>query len=240
MTRLNWRFLLCILVVLATSSVWTFAQAKSDATTASSNTFRTGGLSLSIPSPGDDLVETGPDYRVVLEPLAPESNRLVAAFVQPDVLDALHAGNKPALKEYALIEVLLRAEFVDIDEESFKQIVDGVSQQVAAGLSGSMKESQAEVDLRLKALGSKDMITIDKPLPLGALFSKPGASGFGMVLPLTTKNGNVQFAMAMSVIRVRNRVLFGYFYTPYKDASTVSQLRTTDEQWTDAILKANQ
>lgn len=237
--RLNQRNLLCILAVFATSAVFSAGQTKNDPPAASENSYRAGALSFSFPSPGNNLVETGPDYRVLLEPLAPDSNRLVTAFVPSDAMDALHAGTKPALQEYALIEVLRRAEFVNIDDETFKQVVAGVGQQLSSGLAGSIQASQEELDHRLKALGSNDSVTLDKPLQLGTLFSKPDASGFGMVMLLTVKEGTVKVAAAISVIRVHSRIFFAYFYIPFKDETTISQLRTRDEQWTDAILNAN-
>lgn len=204
-----------------------------------SNTFRAGAVSFNFPAPDKDLVEAGPDYRVVLEPLAPVSNRLVAAFVLPDALTVLHSGVYPPLHDYAMIEVPRRAEFAEITPEIFKQIEDGVAQQFAGDLSGTIQEQQDEANRRLKALGSTASVTLDKPVMLGALFSKENVTSYGMVMPVSTKDGTVKMAMAMNVIRVRNRVVFGYLYTLYKDESTANWLKTTAAQWADAILNAN-
>src|SRR6185437_2997811 len=240
MMRFNQRYQLCILALFATSGIWSSGQTKDAPAANSNNQFRAGGLSFTFPSPGNNLVEPGSDYRVVFEPLAPDANRLVAAFVEPQALEVLHAGVQPPLQEYALVEIPRRAEFVNVNEDSFKQVADTIGSKFSDGLSGSMKDSQDQLDQRLKALGSTQSVTLDKPVPLGQLFSKTGASAFGMVMPVTTKDGTVQIAMAMSVMRIHNRVFFGYFYMRFKDQSTVTQLRTTDEQWTDAILSANQ
>src|SRR5580700_403884 len=69
-----------------------------------SQTFRAGATSIAIPPPAG-LTETGSDYRVLLEFLAPDNNRLVAAFVLPDDWKVLHGGNAPPMSTYALAEV---------------------------------------------------------------------------------------------------------------------------------------
>jgi hypothetical protein len=48
--------------------------------------YRVGLKSIVIPSPLSEMTEMGSDYRVVLEPLAPATNRLVAAFNRPEDL----------------------------------------------------------------------------------------------------------------------------------------------------------
>jgi hypothetical protein len=37
----------------------------------------------------------------------------------------------------------------------------------------------------------------------------------------------------------QNKILFLYLYRTYKDESTVQWIRTTSEQWADAVLAAN-
>jgi hypothetical protein len=204
---------------------------------------RVGAVPLMVPSPTSDLIEPGPDYRVLFEPLAPVNNRLVAAFVQPSKMDAIRSGNSPAMDEYALVEVPRRAEFTDVDAAGFKQVSDALGQQfgVDGDLNSSIKNSQDDINQKLKALGNgTTTVTIDEPLKLGVFFSKPNAAGFGMIMPYNINGTTIRVAMVVAVLRVRNRVLFSYTFAHYKDEGTVNWVRTTSEQWTDAILKANQ
>ena len=77
-------------------------------------TYRAGLKNSSpIPAPTSDLVEAGPDYRVLAEPLVPTNNRLVAAFLQPADLDTLRSGTAAELGRYALVEIPRRAEFAE-------------------------------------------------------------------------------------------------------------------------------
>ena len=204
-----------------------------------SQTFRVGATSIAIPPPAG-LTETGSDYRVLLEFLAPDNNRLVAAFVLPDDWKVLHGGNAPPMSTYALAEVPRRAEFADISPEFFQQVIGTVSQQFGAMVDGSLKDQQDSMNRKLQALGSDSgTITLDKPVQLGQLFSMPDAYGFGMIMPVSAKGATTKMVMVMSVMRVRNRLLFAYFYSVFKDPGTVQSIRDTTEQWTRAILAAN-
>ncbi len=89
-------------------------------------TYRTGLKSIAIPSPNTELVETGPDYRVLLELLAPNQNRLIAGFLLSDELKLL-TTSKTSLSRYALAETSRSAEFATVTPEIFKQLTDAMS-----------------------------------------------------------------------------------------------------------------
>jgi hypothetical protein len=202
--------------------------------------YRAGALSFVLPAPTPELVEAGSDFRVLLEPFAPATNRLIAAFIPPDQMSVLQAGNIPQPQRYALVEVMRVAEFRDIDSERFKQVAEGVGRQFGVDSDLSLKSGEEELNRNLKSLGSTNPITLDKPIPLGTFFSKPDACGFGIITPASsTKDGPLKMTTAVNVMRLHNRLIFTYLYAVYKDESTLAWLKTADKQWVDAILKAN-
>lgn len=203
-------------------------------------TYRAGAKSFTIPSPVPDLVEAGADYRVILEPLAPTQNRLIAGFVQPADLESMRAGTGAALDTYSLVEVPRRAEFMDVSPEQFKEISESMATQFGASLTASLKDQQDEINRKLKALhSSSGEITLDKPVQLGTLFSKADACGYGMLMSVSSGGKTRRMVMGMNVIRAKARVLFTYTYTEYKDESTVQWIRTSGEHWADVILQSN-
>jgi len=206
----------------------------------SSITYRAGLKSFTLPPPTSGLVEAGPDYRVMFEQLAPTANRLIAAFSQPADLEILRAEGGAALGTYALVEVPRRAEFNDISPEQFKQIAESMGTQFGASVVATLKDQQDEINRRLKALNSAPGdVTLDKPVQLGTLFSKPDACAYGMLMSVSTGNKSKKMAMGLTLLRVQSRILFVYTYTEYKDESTVQWIRTTDEHWADIILQSN-
>jgi len=208
--------------------------------TAGAQIYRVGLKSIAIPSPLKDLSEIGSDYRVVLETLAPATNRLVAAFNRPEDLHQILAGGDAPLARYALVEVPRLAEFVDIDSATFKTVADNVATQFGANLEADVKTAQDDLNHNLKELNSKSTtVAIDKPFPIGTLFSKPDAAAFGMIESVSKQGPETKMAVVIVVLRAQNRVLFLYLYSIYKDESTVQWLRNTSEQWADAVLAAN-
>lgn len=231
------------LLAIVLSAVFTIsagAQQGGAPTTAAS--FRVGARSIAIPAPPAGLEETGSDYRVLLDVLVPSNNRMVAAFVPPAVLQVLTTGKRPALTQYALVEVPRTLEFTDLSPAVFGQIVDTMNQQFGAVMNSTLKDQQDDLNRRLKALNpNTTAVTIDKPVLLGSLFSKQDAAGYGMIAPVTTSAGaTTKMAAGVAVLRTHERVLFAYFYTVYKDEDTIKSVRTISEQWVDSILAANQ
>jgi hypothetical protein len=201
---------------------------------------RVGAVSIAIPSPTNDLVEPGPDYRVIFEPLAPVNNRLVAAFVPQDKMDAVHKGNTPPMDEYALIEVARRMEFAEIDSATFQQIAEALGKQFGGDVGQFSKNGKEEINHNLEALGNSVNVKIDKPVPLGIFFSMTNAIGVGSITPYNVNGVTTRMAGCLALLRVRGRVLSVFTYAPFKDQGTVMWVKTTSEQWADAILKANE
>lgn len=228
------------LILLATALLATSLCLPGSSVAQDAPTYRAGLKSISIPSPTTDLVETGTDYRVLLEPLSPTTNRLIAAFVVPADLDALRSGRSAALNRYALVEIMRRSEFTDVTPEMFKQVADAIGAQFGAEVNSSLKDQQDEINRRIKALNSKPAeVTLEKPVELGTLFSKTDAYASGMIMPVTAGGKTTKMVMGMIALRVQARMLFVYTYTEYKDEASLQWIRTTDEQWADEILKAN-
>jgi hypothetical protein len=177
---------------------------------------------------------------VLLETYAPNSNRLIAAFVTPADLAVLQTGRVPLSKQYAMVEVPRSAEFLDLNDELFGQIRLNVSQQYEGNVELDVKNGVDEVNEKEKALtGKESNLRIDKPIQLGRFFAKPNADGFGMILPVSGNGVKLQRAMGVALVRVNHRLLFIYLYMDYNGEDTVRLVRATLENWTDAILKAN-
>jgi hypothetical protein len=171
----------CVWLLASSTAV---AQDKSPAPAKpiEAQSYRSGLKSIVLPPPTTDLNEMGSDYRVLVESMVPDTNRLLAAFVSAEDLANVRSGVSKPLVRYALVENLRRAEFADISADIFKQVSDGVAQQAGVDLSASTKDNEEELNHKLKAmLGSNTTVALEKPVPVGAFFSKPNACGFGMI-----------------------------------------------------------
>lgn len=202
--------------------------------------FRVGGANVVLPSPDKDLVEVGPDYRVVFDVMVPDTNRLVAAFVSPDDLQVVHGKSQANLARYAVVEVLRQAEFADLSEDDFKTVVKQVAQQIGSSLASSTNSEGEEFNRKLKALNPNAAdIAIDKPVSLGVLFEKTDAFGYGMILPVTSKGQTIRMVGGIAVVRVAKRLLFAYDFAVFKDEDSATAIRRNTEAWADSILLVN-
>jgi hypothetical protein len=233
-------FVLFVATFLLTGTARSQSPAPAAGNAQGTQTFRAGLKSIAIPSPSSDLSEIGPDYRVLLETLAPTTNRLIAAFIRPEDLHQILTGGDTPLTRSALVEAPRRAEFVEVDGATYKTVADAFAQQFGATLDGTIKSSEDDLNRKLKELNPEQAsITLDKPLPLGTFFSKPDAASFGVVMSVSAKGPATKMVAAIGIVRAQNRILFLYVSSVYKDDASVRWVRETSERWADAVLAAN-
>lgn len=206
-------------------------------------TYRSGLKSIAIPPPTSDLNEVGSDYRVLFEPFVPDTNRLIAAYMLDGDAAKFRAGVAIGASRHALVETLRRAEFAEMDAASFKEVSAALAKQYGTSQDSSqtdVKTQQDELNHKLKAIGAATEVTLDKPVQLGAFFSKPDAYCFGVIGPVSGGGSSAKMISSVITLRVQNRLLYAYVYAPYSGDDSVRWVRDTSEQWADAILKANQ
>jgi hypothetical protein len=206
-----------------------------------SATYRVGMKSIVVPPPAD-LVETGPDYRVLFEHDAPDTNRLVAAFLPPESISKLPASSPEGLPHYAFLETLRQAEFVDMDETTYKQVAVAVAKQFGASPDApvlDLKAFQDEVNHKLKAVGGTVDVSLKEPVMLGTFFSKPNAMGVGMLMDVGAGGKTKKVIVGTTFMRAKNRLLYASVFAEYKGDESAAWVHKVAEQWADAILQAN-
>jgi hypothetical protein len=204
-------------------------------------TYRVGMKSIAVPPPAD-LVETGPDYRVLFEHDAPDTNRLVAAFLPSEDVAKLPASSPEGLPHYAFLETLRQAEFVNVDEATYKQIAVAVAKQFGASPDApvlDLKAFQDEVNHKLKAVGGAADVSLKEPVMLGTFFSKPNAMGVGMLMDVGAGGKTKKVIVGTTFLRAKNRLLYASVFAEYNGDNSVAWVHKVAEQWADAILKAN-
>ena len=212
-----------------------------DSASHNSAIYRVGLKSFVVPPPAD-LVETGPDYRVLFEHDAPDTNRLVAAFLPSENIVKLPAGSPEGFPRYAFLETLRQAEFVDVDETAYKQVAVAVAKQFGSSPDApalDLKAFQDEVNHKLKAVGVTSDVSLKDPVMLGTFFSKPNALGVGMLMEVGAGGKTKKVLVGTTFLRAKNRLLYASVFAEYKGDESAAWVHKVAEQWADAILKAN-
>lgn len=202
--------------------------------------FKAGGVTLILPGPTDDFVEAGDRFRTtVFDLLTPSTNRLISAYAPEPVLRQLQEGKLTGgLPQYAMIQVLRRAEYMDCTPEAFAEVLKGLQPALANLDSKIVGNVGEEMNLRLKMLEAKP-VEIGRPEVLGEVFRKTDAVGMAMLTAVKQEDQTVRMVSGMAFVRARQRLLFVYLYRRYESAETVAWIRKTLESWTSAIHARN-
>lgn len=129
---------------------------------------------------------------------------------------------------------------MDLEAEDFPQVAAGVKREFGGpASSSSFQAAEEELKRRLKSLNIDTEVSLGKPVQLGTLFSKQDAYGFGMISPVSVGTRVMTMGMGGAVVRVKKRMLFVYLFSQYQNEESIEWLRSTTEQWADAMLKQN-
>lgn len=227
--------LLLCLGCLQTASAESIAQTEASSKIES---FKAGGTSINIPAPSE-LVEVGYDVREQMEIFISTTNRLLSAYMIPDEIPRFLKGDKDlVLSQSASVQVLRQNEYQDFKESDFNELVDYIKSSSSDELASIADETEAEFNRRMEAL-NLDKISIDEPIELGSFFSKPDAYSFGMISSSSDGKKTWKVVISTTFLRVKNRLLFTYFTSEYKDNDSIVKVQSKTEKWVDAILAAN-
>jgi hypothetical protein len=250
MNRLLSRYLSCAALTLALLCVALPVRSQQDQTKSKDeagsqktepNDFRIGGKSFVFPPPTSALVEMGPDLRVVMDYMVPDSNRLVAAYVLPAELEEAKTGKKVPFTQYAVIEVMRKAEFLDLGPDDFKQVSASIGGTMDQLLDQEKQKEEESLNRKIKALNEgAGQIKLEKPVNLGVFFSKANALSFGLLMPVKYADKSSTVIAGAIIFRVRDRLVFAYLYSAYNGEESVHWIRSNVEAWADTLLKANQ
>ena len=101
-------------------------------------------------------------------------------------------------------------------------------------LSPDIAALAAEVSKRIQ-----QDVSIQQPFIAGLFDDAPDRLGVLIVMPVSVGGNTVTILSANSLVRVRNRLLFAYVYTPNVPPEAVRTLVSVARAWTDAIQAAN-
>lgn len=156
-------------------------------------------------------------------------------------------GEPPELMRYMLLQAYRHIEHLDVSGAQFSQFVGQFKQQhdhllakvkdeidpLLDDMSGNLSIERG-VPLRLK---------LGEQVPLGTFMEKADAVGFGILGKVQASAQGEQLdnlvAGALSLMRVKGKVLFAYVYGNYETPKDLEWVRATSSTWVDQILMAN-
>lgn len=190
-----------------------------------------------------------PPLRALGERMTPPSNRLLALFIaETDERDA-REGRQPAMARYYMAQTLRQAEERSLAGADFGVVKDMLRKQYQQLLSSVTGAAQGHLDNAMRELG-RDAGQPAPTLKIGELrgldvFDEREASiSLLAMTKLAVQQGDGQvlempLAMSITTARVKDKLLYFYAYSQYRDEADLDWLRATTREWLPRLAAAN-
>ena len=177
---------------------------------------------------------------------APDADML-GAFLPTSDCELLRNGNPPTLAYYSKVSVLRSIREDGVSESVFNEAVDyfNKNQQSLLAPDGSeMEKVLKHLEESLTKLESqKTKLDMTQPKQLGVLESRPNLHSSLLLMSMNFdfegKKTEVPLLVAMSFVRVKERIIYAITYRLYQARTDLEILKQLQKKWTDSILTAN-
>ena len=206
-------------------------------------------LQLPVPPGFVEPSRSVPPLRVLGERMTPPSNRLLALFIaEKDELDA-REGRQPGMARYYMAQTLRQTEEQPLDSDNFGVVKTMLRQQYQQLLSSVAGAAQGHLDNAMREMG-RDTGQDAPTLKLGELrglevFDERDISISLLAmtkLAIQQPGGQVlemPLAMSITTARVKDKLLYFYAYSHYRDKADLDWLRATTREWLPRLAAAN-
>ncbi len=214
-----------------------------------SNTFQMGNKQIVIPAPSG-FTEAASQIQVIKDRFTvteAASNDLLAVHIPNGDYQLFKKGEFADLTFYTKVSVSKRLRNETASEANFVSFVEAFKKYFPAysDPKGSvMKKTLTRISENLSSLNQeKTTVIIDKPHNLGEIVNERNSFGVIILSQVTTKIGDAEevrtLLSGISVIRVREKIIFVYTYKDYKNEQDITDLKIFSSNWLKQLAAAN-
>jgi len=211
--------------------------------------FHLGDQAIRIPAP-EDFEEAASQFEPIRRLLASTeapANDMLAVHLPHAVCEKLRAGEFGSFNFYTKVSVLRAGRDQDFSAGHFAETVTllrKTSPQILDVNGPTMKGAVKQLDKGLSDFNKQEtQIDFNQPVNLGEFDSRPNVYSVMLVMSFTTKIGENEkrfpLLAGVSLVRIKERLVFVYTYRQYKSVTDVEVLRDFTKKWVDQILAAN-
>lgn len=207
--------------------------------------FIIGGVQIVIPALAADFVEIGNENQELMEVFIPSTNRLVCTYVLADDLPRISEHDEDlTLSQYGMVQVNREAEDKDMESKDYEGLVEYFNEFYGSDWDPLMDKAGKDLNRRFEDHDIDARMKAGEVVKLGKLFSIDDACGYGVIMPfdfqIEDDDESHVMAVVLSLVRVKERLLFVYVYAMYEDGGTLKWIGATSEEWCKDILAANE
>lgn len=206
-------------------------------------------VQLPVPAGFVEPSRTVPPLRYLGERMTPPGNRLLALFVtDSDERDA-REGRNPGMVRYYMAQTLRQTEGEALGREDFSQIKTLLRQQYQQLLSSVADATQGHLDNAMKQIGrdaGQDVpsLKLGEMRGLEVFDEREGSISLLAVTKLAAQQAGEQVtemavAMSITTARVKDRLVYFYAYSQYREAADLDWLRSATREWLPRLAALN-
>ncbi len=190
-----------------------------------------------------------PPLRTLGERMTPPSNRLLALFVSDSDERDAREGRQPGMARYYMAQTLRQTEEQALGGDDFGQVKTVLRQQYQQLLSSVAGTAQGHLDNAMREIG-RDAGQDAPNLKLGELRGldvfdeREGSISLLAMTKLAIQQAGGQvleipIAMSITTARVKDKLVYFYAYSQYRDKTDLDWLRGTTRDWLPRLAAAN-
>ena len=215
--------LLTILLVLATAL--SFGQS-------CQRTVNWGNTSYCLPKiAGFTESYTDPLVNELAESTRHGQNTILGAYLLTDELREFKAGNQAILSEYFRIEAATQTKDVGITQKEFDEFCVLMSQQ--------LESDEQLAELVQKAEAEFDVASFSSPVKIDEYSPSTNSKTYVVINSLEMDGTKVIQICTMNLLRLKNRILFLYYYNDYKGKESIQQAKSQSDFIVLRIAESN-
>lgn len=190
-----------------------------------------------------------PPMRTLGERMTPPSNRMLALFIaENDERDA-REGRQPSMARYYMAQTLRQTEEQSLSADDFSTVKSMLRQQYQQLLSSVTGAAQGHLDKAMQEIGrdagrEAPTMKIGELRGLEVLDERDASISLLAMTKLAVQQAGgavveVPLAMSITTARVKDKLLYFYAYSQYRDAADLDWLRSTTRDWLPRLAAAN-
>jgi hypothetical protein len=207
--------------------------------------YQLGTKIVTIPPPSgfaEALTQSDNFARIMIGTEVP-NNEVLAAHLPLDVLSKMKKGEQYDYDFYTKVSVLKLVKALDMNEAEFASFVahfESTAPQTMDINSPVMKGALKSIQEGLSAVSGKDVpLEFTQPQNLGSFGRSKDAYSMMLLMSLKTGTAKQPLLCGLSLVRVRQRLLFVYTYRKFTSEKDAELLRDFTQEWVKQILAAN-
>ena len=176
----------------------------------------------------------------------PQTNRMLDYYLSSQDLYRVKHGANAFLHRYMVVQTHQRFETRDISNSQFQHVIEA-SQRRHQSLVFQLTKAKAEnlhatLTMLRQQLGAS--FKLGRPAPLGVISRSDEHLTMAYIFNYSTNlvaGMNRRFRIgAVSIVRVKNKLLFLYVYGGYETSKDLNWIKDTSRRWVASILHHNQ